>query len=215
MLAARDCSFHGARAAPASEAPAIIELPYLLPPVEPALQRRNGRPVSTKRGSQISRLRRVADPKSEVITFRCTAAEYELFEVRATAAGLAIGPYLRQRETGTTGPSAHLASKPPRKKFLITTGAKPFVTLVRPRPASERFLPRIELGFLYLISTFCVRKLLAVRAPRAPRDLTRPPLLMLRPAVDADVLTAAPRLPGQLDRRRAIESEAMQVETSL
>jgi hypothetical protein len=107
MLAARDCSLSWARAAPASEAPAIIELPYLPPPVEPAPQRRNGRPVSTKRGSQISRRRRVADPKSEVITFRCTAAEYELFEVRATAAGLAIGPYLRQRETGTTGPRAH------------------------------------------------------------------------------------------------------------
>jgi len=106
MLAARGCSFHGARAAPGPRSPAIIELPYLPPPVEPALQRRNGRPVSTKRGSQISRLRRVADPKSEVITFRCTAAEYELFEVRATAAGLAIGPYLRQRETGTTGPRA-------------------------------------------------------------------------------------------------------------
>ena len=70
------------------------------------------------------------------------------------------------------------------------------------------------MGFLYLISTFFVRTPNAVRAPTAARDLTRPPLLMLRPAVDADVLTAAPRLPGQLDCRRAIESEAMQVETS-
>lgn len=94
-------------APPASQAPAIIELPYRPPPVEPAAQRRNGRPISTKPGSQISRRRRVADPKDRVITFRCTVAEYEMFETRATAAGLAIGPYLRQRETGTTGPRAH------------------------------------------------------------------------------------------------------------
>jgi hypothetical protein len=94
-------------AAPAGEAPAIIYLPHLPPPTEPIPQRRNGRPISTKPGSQISRRRRVADPKDRVITFRCTVAEYELLETRATAMGLAIGPYLRQRETGTTGPRAH------------------------------------------------------------------------------------------------------------
>jgi hypothetical protein len=47
-------------------------------------------------------------------------------------------------------------------------------------PAASR------VGFLYLISTFCVRMPEAVRALRAARDLTRPPLLM-RPAVDADL----------------------------
>jgi hypothetical protein len=94
-------------APPASQAPAIIELPYLPPPTEPVPQRRNGRPISMKRGAQISRRRRVDDPKDRVITFRCTVGEFELFEGRATAAGLAIGPYLRQRETGTTGPRAH------------------------------------------------------------------------------------------------------------
>jgi len=94
-------------AAPAGEAPAIIYLPHLPPPAKPAPARRNGRPVSTKPGSQISRRRRVEDPKSRVITFRCTAPEYEMFEARAKAAGLAIGPYLRQRETGSSGPRSH------------------------------------------------------------------------------------------------------------
>jgi hypothetical protein len=37
-------------------------------------------------------------------------------------------------------------------------------------PAASR------VGFLYLISTFCVRMPEAVRALRAARDLTRPPL---------------------------------------
>jgi hypothetical protein len=88
--------------------PATIELPYQpLAPEEPVPARRNGRPVSTKRGSQINRRPRVADPKSRVITFRCTADEYDLLEARSAAAGLAIGPYLRQRETGSAGPRAH------------------------------------------------------------------------------------------------------------
>jgi hypothetical protein len=94
-------------APPSSEAPAVIPLP---PPVEPEraerVLRRNGRLVSTKPGSQVSRRRRVKDPKDRVISFRCTDAEYEMFETRATAAGLAIGPYLRLRETGNPGPRA-------------------------------------------------------------------------------------------------------------
>jgi hypothetical protein len=88
----------------AAQTPAIIHLPHLPPPESTQPKRRNGRPVSTKPGSQINRRPRVDNPKDRVITFRCTAAEYELFETRSKAAGLAIGPYLRQRETGTEGP---------------------------------------------------------------------------------------------------------------
>jgi hypothetical protein len=91
-------------APPAAQTPAIIQLPYQPAPEPPQPRRRNGRPVSTRPGSQVNRRPRVTDPKDRVITFRCTAAEHELFETRAKAGGLAIGPYLRQRETGTAGP---------------------------------------------------------------------------------------------------------------
>jgi hypothetical protein len=96
-----------APAEPLARDPNTIELPYLPSPEQPVAVRRNGRLVSTKPGSQVSRRPRVPDPKSRVITFRCTAEEYAVFEARAAAANLAIGPYLRQREMGTPGPRAH------------------------------------------------------------------------------------------------------------
>src|SRR4051794_28052853 len=90
-----------------SDDPAI-DLPAAVPESSDAaaVHRRNGRAVSTRPGSQVSRRPRVQDPKDRVISFRCTSAEYELFAARSKAAGLAIGPYLRQRETGSPGPRA-------------------------------------------------------------------------------------------------------------
>jgi hypothetical protein len=90
-------------APPASEAPAVIHLP---PPAPEPLGNTGGalaKAIKGRKGRHFGP-RRVADPKDRVITFRCTVAEYELFENNAAAAGLAIGPYLRQRETGSPGP---------------------------------------------------------------------------------------------------------------
>jgi hypothetical protein len=90
-------------APPASEAPDVIRLPPPAPSTERDTEGALGKAINGRKGRHFG-ARRVADPKDRVITFRCTVAEYELFEQNAAAAGLAIGPYLRQRETGSPGP---------------------------------------------------------------------------------------------------------------
>jgi hypothetical protein len=50
--------------------------------------------------------RRVADPKSIAISFRCTAQDHAVIHEASTRAGLSIGAYLRALALGTAGPRA-------------------------------------------------------------------------------------------------------------
>jgi Bacterial mobilisation protein (MobC) len=88
-----DAPEQGAAEMQTGELPAIIHLPD------------QSQPLPKKRGRHFG-ARRVADPKDRVITFRCTVEEHQLIAGRAAQKGLTIGPYLRQRETGTAGPRA-------------------------------------------------------------------------------------------------------------
>lgn len=50
--------------------------------------------------------KRVSDPKSEVISVRCTPADREMMEEGAESAGLAVGSFLRALGVGSPGPRA-------------------------------------------------------------------------------------------------------------
>jgi hypothetical protein len=95
---------------PASEAPDII---YLPPPANdpapgnPPPQRKNGRAISTKPGSQISRRRTVKDPRSARLQIRCTPQTQEKAEADSIAAGLSISGWVCSLIDGAPGPRVH------------------------------------------------------------------------------------------------------------
>jgi hypothetical protein len=95
---------------PASEAPDII---YLPPPANdqapgnPPPQRKNGRAISTKPGSQISRRRMVKDPRDARLDIRCTTALRAKAEAAAEAAGLSVAGYVEGLIDGAPGPRVH------------------------------------------------------------------------------------------------------------
>lgn len=94
-------------ARPATEAPAVIHLPDLAPePVPPPAKRKNGRAVSIKPGSQISRRRCVDDPRSTRIDLRVTPAQKAGITVGAENAGLSVAAFICLRTLGKTPPRA-------------------------------------------------------------------------------------------------------------
>jgi hypothetical protein len=66
--------------------------------------------------------KRVDDPKSIAISFRCTATDHAVIDGNATRAGLSIGAYLRTLALGNTGPRA--VRRPPieRKELARLLG---------------------------------------------------------------------------------------------
>jgi hypothetical protein len=90
-------------APPASEAPEVIYLPP--PPAnDPVPMRKNGRAISSKPGSQISRRRTVKDPRSARLQIRCTPQTQEKAEAASIAAGLSISGWVCSLIDGTPGP---------------------------------------------------------------------------------------------------------------
>jgi HAMP domain-containing protein len=66
--------------------------------------------------------RRVADPKSIAISFRCTAKDHTVINTTATRVGLSVGAYLRALALGSAGPRA--VRRPPveRKELARLLG---------------------------------------------------------------------------------------------
>jgi hypothetical protein len=93
------------------ELPAIIHLPDQSQPEpspEPALSlRRNGRAVSTKPGSQISRRRKVKDPRSARLDIRCRPAVRAKAEAGALAAGISVAGYVEGLIDDAPAPRVH------------------------------------------------------------------------------------------------------------
>ena len=112
-------------APPASEAPEII---YLPPPANdpipdnPAPTRKNGRAVSTKPGSQISRRRTVKDPRSARLDIRCTPAIRAKAEAAAQAAGISVAGYVEALIDGAPGPRVHRNPSEEIKLWAQTRG---------------------------------------------------------------------------------------------
>jgi hypothetical protein len=103
-------------APPATEAPEIIELP------PPAPLRRNGRAVSTKPGSQISRRRKVEDPRSERIDLRVTPRQRAGIKAAAADAGLSMAAFICERTLGGTAPRAQRRASEAMKALAQTRG---------------------------------------------------------------------------------------------
>jgi hypothetical protein len=67
-----------------------------------------------KRHKTVLRGKRVDDARTAFIAVRCTITERAAITERATAAGLAVGAYLRSQALGSAGPRA--VRKPPVEK---------------------------------------------------------------------------------------------------
>jgi hypothetical protein len=97
-------------APPASEAPDIIPLPAPAndPAAnDPAPKRKNGRAISAKPGSQISRRRPVKDPRSARFELRCTPAVLAKLYRKSEAAGLSASAFVCALiDDGNPGPRA-------------------------------------------------------------------------------------------------------------
>lgn len=90
---------------PANETPDVI---YLPPPAnDPAPKRKNGRAISTKPGSQISRRPKVKDPRDARLDIRCRAAIRAKAEACAEAAGISVAGYVEALIDGAPGPRVH------------------------------------------------------------------------------------------------------------
>jgi hypothetical protein len=96
---------HIDEAAPASQAPAVINLPHLPPPADLAQKRKPKR------------------QRQHVEQFRTDDAEHVQLVVKARAAGLSVGAYVRACALGDAGPRARRRATVDRELLAINNAA--------------------------------------------------------------------------------------------